>query len=71
MKDLMTISLMIIVISLLLFLYFGKRHEGKITEKTDVDESPLSNANPFMESTVQEVGAQDMMAADLYSQTKK
>ena len=69
MKDMAIVSLVIIVVSLMVFMYFAKRQEKKILQMTKVDSE--TEGNPFMESIVQESAIQDAVMMDLYQRKEK
>ena len=78
MKDVMIVSLIIIVLSLLVFMYFEKRREVKnlmeqktIRIKKDSEESRTMQ-EPFIEKPVKDIAAQDMAAIwDIYTTREK
>ncbi len=77
MKDVMIISLIIIVVSLVVFMYFEKRRETKtlMDQKTirikKESETARTIQEPFMEKPVHDMAAQDVTIWDIYTTREK
>lgn len=71
MKDLMILSLIIIVVALMLFLHWGKKQEAKAMEILKLEDKIRTERNSILENTVQDrmaqdLAVQDMVRVDLY-----
>ena len=65
MKDLMIISLIIIVAALTLFLHWGKKQEAKAMEILKLEDKIGIERNGILENTVQERTAQELAVQDV------
>lgn len=54
MKDLMILSLIIIVVALMLFLHWGKKQEAKAMEILKLEDKIRTERNSILENTVQD-----------------
>ncbi|MCI7813186.1 MAG: hypothetical protein MR543_05840 [Robinsoniella sp.] len=68
MKDVMILSLIIIVVCLMLFLHWGKKQEAKAMELSEQDERDgnVIFENKRKQMASQDVTVQDMVRMDLY-----